>query len=213
MGGPADAQPVLRTCHCALPSVEIHSTWSGWAAPSPTRRRAPVAAGRHRAGAFAAGMTGPAVPYNPGHGRPRTVRPLSGLQVLELGNFIAGPFAGQLLGDYGAEVIKIETPGEGDPMRAWGLTRDGQGLWWPAIARNKRSVAVDLRDEAGRDSCGAWLDRVDVVLENFRPGRLDEWGLGYEQMRPLQPRPHRRPRVGLRPDRPPVRRRRLRVHR
>ena len=113
--------------------------------------------------------------------------PLAGLRVLELGNFIAGPFAGQLLGDYGAEVIKIETPGEGDPMRSWGLTRDGQGLWWPAIARNKRSVAVDLRDEAGRDLVRRLAVRVDVVLENFRPGRLEEWGLGYEQLRGANP--------------------------
>ncbi|MGD0394027.1 MAG: CoA transferase [Acidimicrobiales bacterium] len=113
--------------------------------------------------------------------------PLSGLRVLELGNFIAGPFAGQLLGDYGAEVIKIETPGEGDPMRTWGLTRDGQGLWWPAIARNKRSVAVDLRDEAGRDLVRRLADRVDVVLENFRPGRLDGWGLGYDRLRRSNP--------------------------
>jgi formyl-CoA transferase/succinyl-CoA--D-citramalate CoA-transferase len=113
--------------------------------------------------------------------------PLAGLRVLELGNFIAGPFAGQLLGDYGAEVIKIETPGDGDPMRTWGVTRDGQGLWWPAIARNKRSVAVDLRDEAGRDVVRRIADRVDVVLENFRPGRLDEWGLGYRHLRPSNP--------------------------
>ena len=109
--------------------------------------------------------------------------PLAGLRVLELGNFIAGPFAGQLLGDYGAEVIKIEAPGEGDPMRTWGLTRQGQGLWWPAIARNKRSVAVDLREEAGRDLVRRMADRVDVVLENFRPGRLEEWGLGYDRLR------------------------------
>ena len=113
--------------------------------------------------------------------------PLAGLRVLELGSFIAGPFAGQLLGDYGAEVIKIETPGEGDPMRRWGLTRDGQGLWWPAIARNKRSVAVDLRAESGRDLVRRLADRVDVVLENFRPGRLDEWGLGYEALRRSNP--------------------------
>ncbi len=113
--------------------------------------------------------------------------PLSGLRVLELGSFIAGPFAGQLLGDYGAEVIKIETPGDGDPMRTWGTTRDGQGLWWPAIARNKRSVAVDLRDEAGRDVVRRIADRVDVVLENFRPGRLDEWGLGYQRLRRSNP--------------------------
>src|SRR3954453_9534142 len=73
--------------------------------------------------------------------------PLHGLRVLELGSFIAGPFAGQLLGDYGAEVLKVEATGSGDPMRRWGLTADGESLWWPAIARNKKSVAIDLREE------------------------------------------------------------------
>ncbi len=113
--------------------------------------------------------------------------PLVGLRVLELGNFIAGPFAGQLLGDYGAEVIKVETPGQGDPMRAWGLTHHGQGLWWPALARNKRSVAIDLRHTAGRELIGRLAGQVDVVLENFRPGRLDEWGLGYDNLRIRNP--------------------------
>jgi formyl-CoA transferase/succinyl-CoA--D-citramalate CoA-transferase len=108
--------------------------------------------------------------------------PLVGLRVLELGNFIAGPFAGQLLGDYGAEVIKVETVGEGDPMRTWGITHQGQGLWWPAIARNKRSVAIDLRRTTGRDLVRRLAAHVDVVLENFRPGRLDEWGLGYDAL-------------------------------
>jgi len=105
--------------------------------------------------------------------------PLIGLRVLELGNFIAGPFAGQLLGDYGADVIKIEPPGEGDPMRTWGVTHEGHGRWWPAIARNKRSVAIDLRQATGRRLVRRLASRVDVVVENFRPGRLDEWGLGY----------------------------------
>src|SRR5690348_192223 len=77
--------------------------------------------------------------------------PLDGIRVLELGSFIAGPFAGQLLGDLGADVIKIEPPDVGDPMRAWGTCIDGRSLWWPAIARNKRSVALDLRDEQARD--------------------------------------------------------------
>jgi len=71
--------------------------------------------------------------------------PLAGITVVELGSFIAGPFAGQLLGDYGADVIKIEAPDGGDPMRTWGITHDGHGLWWPTIARNKRSVVADLR--------------------------------------------------------------------
>ena len=111
--------------------------------------------------------------------------PLCGLRVLELGSFIAGPFAGQLLGDYGADVIKVEQPGEGDPMRTWGRLRDGQGLWWPAIARNKRSVAVDLRVEAGQDLVRRLAAHVDVVLENFRPGRFEEWGLGYDRLKAL----------------------------
>jgi formyl-CoA transferase/succinyl-CoA--D-citramalate CoA-transferase len=108
--------------------------------------------------------------------------PLTGLRVLELGNFIAGPFAGQLLGDYGAEVLKVETPGEGDPMRTWGLTHEGEGLWWPAIARNKKSVALDLHHPEGRDLVRRLARSCDVVLENFRPGRLEEWGLGYEAL-------------------------------
>jgi formyl-CoA transferase len=113
--------------------------------------------------------------------------PLAGVRVLELGSFIAGPFAGQLLGDYGAEVIKIEAPDTGDPMRSWGLTLDGESLWWPAIARNKRSVAVDMRAPAGRSVVRRMIDRVDIVLENFRPGRLAEWGLGYEALSATNP--------------------------
>ena len=97
---------------------------------------------------------GDAVTATLGHG------PLTGVRVLELGSFIAGPFAGQLLGDYGADVIKIEPPGEGDPMRRWGVTRDGDSLWWPAIARNKRSVALDLRQERARDLVAAPGRRV-----------------------------------------------------
>ncbi|MGH9018531.1 MAG: CaiB/BaiF CoA transferase family protein [Acidimicrobiales bacterium] len=113
--------------------------------------------------------------------------PLAGIRVLELGNFIAGPFAGQLLGDYGAEVIKVETPGAGDPMRSWGLTRHGESLWWPAIARNKKSVAVDLRRPEGRALVGRLAATCDVVLENFRPGRLAEWGLGYGELARTNP--------------------------
>ncbi|HVC71213.1 MAG TPA: CoA transferase [Acidimicrobiales bacterium] len=113
--------------------------------------------------------------------------PLAGIRVLELGNFIAGPFAGQLLGDYGAEVVKVETPGEGDPMRSWGVTHEGESLWWPAIARNKKSVAVDLRRPAGRGLVRRLAGRCDIVLENFRPGRLEDWGLGYEDLRAGNP--------------------------
>lgn len=114
--------------------------------------------------------------------------PLTGLRVLELGSFIAGPFAGQLLADYGAEVIKVEPPGTGDPMRRWGLVRDGESLWWPAIARNKRSVAIDLRHEEGRAVVRRLAAECDVVLENFRPGTLAKWGLDYADLSVLNPR-------------------------
>ena len=106
--------------------------------------------------------------------------PLHGVRVLELGSFIAGPFSGQLLGDYGADVVKIEPPVEGDPMRRWGITLDGDSLWWPGIARNKRSVTLDLRDERARQVIPRLAAHCDIVIENFRPGRLDEWGLTYE---------------------------------
>ncbi len=108
--------------------------------------------------------------------------PLAGLRVLELGAFIAGPFAGQLLGDLGAEVIKVEPPGAGDIMRRYGVRVDAKSLWWPAIARNKRSVAVDLRDARGRAVARRIAARCDVVLENFKPGTLAKWGLDYETL-------------------------------
>jgi formyl-CoA transferase/succinyl-CoA--D-citramalate CoA-transferase len=108
------------------------------------------------------------------------VGPLEDVRVLELGSFIAGPFAGQLLGDYGADVIKIEDPADGDPMRSWGVTLDGESLWWPAIARNKRSVTIDLRQERGRDLVRRVAAGCDIVIENFRPGRLAEWDLSYD---------------------------------
>jgi formyl-CoA transferase/succinyl-CoA--D-citramalate CoA-transferase len=114
--------------------------------------------------------------------------PLAGVRVLELGNFIAGPFAGQLLGDYGADVIKVEPPDEGDPMRHWGVTLDGDSLWWPTIARNKRSVVLDLREEASRRTAAQLAAQCDVVLENFRPGTLERWGLGYADLAPRNPR-------------------------
>jgi formyl-CoA transferase len=107
---------------------------------------------------------------------------LSGVRVLELGNFIAGPFAGQLLADHGAEVLKVEAPDSGDPMRRWGVVRNGESLWWPSIARNKASVAVDLGLPEGRDVIRRLSRSVDVVLENFRPGTLHKWGLDYETL-------------------------------
>jgi len=114
--------------------------------------------------------------------------PLDGVRVLELGNFIAGPFAGQLLGDYGADVIKVEAPGDGDPMRRWGVTRDGDSLWWPSIARNKRSIVLDLRQEPARQIAARLAEQCDVVLENFRPGQLDKWGLSYDALAARNPK-------------------------
>jgi crotonobetainyl-CoA:carnitine CoA-transferase CaiB-like acyl-CoA transferase len=117
----------------------------------------------------------------------RGAGPLAGIRVLELGSFIAGPFAGQLLGDLGAEVVKVEPPGTGDPMRRWGVLRDDRSLWWPAIARNKASVAIDLRDDRGRALVRRLAAQVDVVLENFKPGTLERWGLGYDTLAAANP--------------------------
>lgn len=110
-----------------------------------------------------------------------TAGPLHHLRVLELGSLIAGPFAGQLLGDYGAEVIKVEPPA-GDPMRRWGTVHEGEGLWWTSIARNKRSVVLDLRTEAGQAAARRLAVSADVVIENFRPGQVESWGLGYDDL-------------------------------
>ena len=114
--------------------------------------------------------------------------PLDGVRVLELGNFIAGPFAGQLLGDFGADVVKVEAPGGGDPMRRWGVTRDGASLWWPTIARNKRSIVLDLRQDQARRVVALLAAQCDVVLENFRPGTLETWGLGYAELSARNPK-------------------------
>ncbi len=114
--------------------------------------------------------------------------PLTGVRVLELGSFIAGPFAGQLLADLGAEVIKIETPQGGDPMRRWGVLREGRSIWWSALARSKRLVAIDLRTAEGRAVARKLALSCDVVLENFTPGRLESWGLGYEELSAENPK-------------------------
>lgn len=118
---------------------------------------------------------------------PPASTPLGGLRVLELGSFIAGPFAGQLLGDLGAEVVKVEPPGTGDPMRGWGVTVDGRSLWWPAIARNKRSVAIDLRTDRGRALVRDLIAHVDVVIENFKPGTLARWGMDHATLAAANP--------------------------
>ncbi len=115
--------------------------------------------------------------------------PLSDLRVLELGVLLAGPFCGQLLGDFGADVIKVEDPGRGDPMRQWGREKPhGHSLWWPVVARNKRSVTIDLRTEDGQDLVRRMVAEADVLLENFRPGTLERWGLSPEELWEVNPR-------------------------
>jgi formyl-CoA transferase len=106
-----------------------------------------------------------------------------------MGTLIAGPFCGQILGDFGAEVIKIEDPRAGDPMRQWGRSLPkGLSPWWPVIARNKKSVTLNLRTPEGQDLARAVIAKADVVIENFRPGALEKWGLGYESLSALNPR-------------------------
>jgi formyl-CoA transferase len=127
-------------------------------------------------------MSGTATDAGPGG-------PLSDLRVIEMGVLLAGPFCGQLLGDFGADVIKVEQPGVGDPMREWGREKPhGQSLWWPVLARNKKSVTANLRAERGQDLVRRLVAESDVLLENFRPGTLERWGLGYDELSAVNPR-------------------------
>ena len=115
--------------------------------------------------------------------------PLAGLRVLELGTLLAGPFCGQLLGDFGAEVIKIEPPNQGDPMRAWGREKaGGKSLWWPVVARNKKAITLDLRQAEGQALLKDLVKKSDFVLENFRPGTMEKWGLGWSELSAINPR-------------------------
>lgn len=111
--------------------------------------------------------------------------PLDGIRVVELGQLIAGPFCGQLLGDMGAEVVKLEQPGAGDPMRQWG--QGSVPTWWRVIGRNKYSVAADLRSEAGQTLARELIGQADILVENFRPGTLERWNLAPEQLRKDNP--------------------------
>jgi formyl-CoA transferase len=115
---------------------------------------------------------------------------LTGLRVLELGQLIAGPFAGAMLAGFGAEVIKVEPPGLGDPLRRWRKLHEGTSLWWRSMARNKRSLVVDLREAAGRALIRELVatGTIDVIVENFRPGRMEQWGLGWADLQALDPR-------------------------
>ncbi|MEY8875435.1 MAG: CaiB/BaiF CoA transferase family protein [Leptothrix sp. (in: b-proteobacteria)] len=113
--------------------------------------------------------------------------PLAGLKVLELGQLIAGPFAGKTLADFGAEVIKIEPPETGDPLRQWRLLHNGTSVWWQVQSRNKKSVVLDLRSEGGRTDVRALAAECDVLIENFKPGTLEKWGLGFDELSRANP--------------------------
>lgn len=113
---------------------------------------------------------------------------LAGLKVIELGQLIAGPFAAKTLADFGADVIKVEPPGAGDPLRKWRLLKDGTSIWWQIQSRNKRSVAIDLRSAEGQQLVCTLASEADVLIENFRPGSMEQWGLGPEALLAINPR-------------------------
>jgi succinyl-CoA---D-citramalate CoA-transferase len=119
---------------------------------------------------------------------PIAAGPLAGIKVVELGTLIAGPYCARLLAEFGAEVIKVETPGEGDPLRKWRKLHEGNSLWWYAQARNKKSVAVNLKDADGQEVVRRLVSGADILVENFRPGALEKWGLGYEALSRDNPR-------------------------
>ena len=121
----------------------------------------------------------PSLPLAPGA--------LDGLRVVEMGQLIAGPFAAKMLGEFGADVIKIEPPGAGDPLRNWRLLQDGTSVWWQVSSRNKRSVAIDLRTAEGQDLARRLIGEADVLVENFRPGTLEAWGMGWDALSALNP--------------------------
>lgn len=114
-------------------------------------------------------------------------RPLDGIRVVEMGSLIAGPFAGKTLGDFGADVIKIEPPNGGDPLRSWRTPAGETSMWWHVQARNKKSLALDLRQQAGQDIARRLILEADVLIENFRPGTLEKWGLDYETLSAQNP--------------------------
>jgi len=113
---------------------------------------------------------------------------LSGIRVLELGQLIAGPFAAKTLADFGAEIIKVETPGDGDPLRKWRMLHNGTSVWWQAQSRNKQSVCIDLRQQEGQALVRRLAESADILIENFRPGTMEKWGMGWEELHALNPK-------------------------
>jgi crotonobetainyl-CoA:carnitine CoA-transferase CaiB-like acyl-CoA transferase len=113
---------------------------------------------------------------------------LEGLKVLEMGQLIAGPSAGRLFAEFGAEVIKVENPESGDPIRNWRVVENGTSLWWYVQARNKKSITLDLRQPEGQEMIRLLAKEIDIIIENFRPGTMEKWGIGYEQLKEINPR-------------------------
>ena len=118
---------------------------------------------------------------------PLTPSALQGVRVVEMGQLIAGPFCGKTLGEFGADVIKIEPPGAGDPLRNWRMIKNGTSVWWQVQSRNKRSIALDLRSPEGQDIARKLIAEADVLIENFRPGTLEGWGMGWEELKKINP--------------------------
>jgi len=118
---------------------------------------------------------------------PPTPMALAGVRVVEMGQLIAGPFAGKTLGEFGADVVKIEPPGAGDPLRNWRLIKNGTSVWWQVQSRNKRSVAIDLRQPEGQQLARDLIAEADVLIENFRPGTLEGWGMSPDELHRLSP--------------------------
>ncbi len=113
---------------------------------------------------------------------------LSGIRVLELGQLIAGPFAAKTLADFGAEIIKVESPKDGDPLRKWRMLHEGTSVWWQAQSRNKQSICIDLRVKEGQEIVKRLAKEADVLIENFRPGTMEKWGKGWEELHALNPK-------------------------
>ena len=113
---------------------------------------------------------------------------LSGIRVLELGQLIAGPFAAKTLADFGAEIIKVESPQEGDPLRKWRMIHEGTSVWWQAQSRNKQSICIDLRVKEGQVIVRRLAKEADVLIENFRPGIMEKWGMGWDELHTLNPK-------------------------
>ena len=116
-----------------------------------------------------------------------SVGPMAGIKVLELGTLIAGPFCSRMLAEFGAEVIKIEAPGEGDPIRKWRVLKDGNSLWWYVQSRNKKSITLNMKDKRAQEIAQRLALDADIIIENYRPGVLEKWNLGFDQLKVINP--------------------------